>query len=146
MPQNEITAPELGAVLDGLPHGVKTLSLDCFDTIVWRRVAVPTDVFFHLQQSERWRTAGVTASLRAKAEQEARRLAQLVHGRNEVSIETIYQLLLPQADDAEIAAWVNEELIAEALHGFVFEPVRQLIRQAHARQLRVIVVLSLIHI
>lgn len=140
MPNHDITAPDIGAFLDGLPNGIKTLSLDCFDTIVWRRVALPTDVFFHLQQGERWRVAGVTASLRAKAEQDARRLAQLTHGRNEVSIEAIYQQLLPQADSVEIAAWVNDELIAEAMHGFVFEPVRQLIRQAHARKLRVIVV------
>lgn len=140
MPNHDITALELGAFLDALPHGIKTLSLDCFDTIVWRRVALPTDVFFHLQRSERWTAAGVTASLRAKAEQDARRLAQLTLGRNEVSIETIYQQLLPDADDAEIAAWVNDELMAEAAHGFVFEPVRQLIRQAHARHLRVIVV------
>lgn len=136
----EISALELSTLLQTLPSHVKTLSLDCFDTIVWRRVAQPTDVFFNLQNTERWSRAGVTAALRVKAEQEARRHTQLKYGRTEVSIEAIYRSMWPKADDAEIAAWVAEEVAAEADHCFTFEPVIELIRDAHARGMRVIVV------
>lgn len=140
MQHHDITAPELERFLDDLPPGVRTLSLDCFDTIVWRRVAQPTDVFFNLQHTARWRAAGVTAALRARAEGDARRQQFFLLGRHEVSLEAIYRNLLPRADDAEIAAWVADELAAEAENGFVFAPVLELIRRARARGLRVIVV------
>lgn len=140
MRQTEFTARELDAFLDGLPPGVRTLSLDCFDTILWRQVAQPTDVFYNLQQTPRWREAGMTAALRARAENDARRQQELLSGRSEVGIEAIYRELLPQASAAEVDAWVAEELAAEQAHTFAFEPVLQLIRRAQARGLRVIVV------
>lgn len=140
MQHHEITAPDLAGFLDGLPPGIRTLSLDCFDTIVWRRVAQPTDVFFNLQDNPRWLAAGVTAALRARAESEVRRRQYLLLGRNEVSLESIYRSLLPMAAEAEIAEWVRDELAAEAAHGFIFAPVLQLIRRAHEKGLRIIVV------
>lgn len=140
MQPREVTARDLDRFLDSLPPAVKTLSLDCFDTLVWRKVDLPTDVFFNLQHSARWRDAGVTAALRVRAEEAARRRERLLAGRDEVSIEQIYRELLPQAAEPEIAAWVTEELEAEQAHTFVLEPVLWLIRRAHARGLRVVVV------
>lgn len=140
MQHHEITAPDLAGFLDDLPPGIRTLSLDCFDTIVWRRVAQPTDVFFNMQENPRWLAAGVTAALRARAEGELRRRQYLLLGRSEVSLESIYRTLLPMAAEAEIAEWVQDELAAEAAHGFIFAPVLQLIRRAHQMGLRIIVV------
>jgi FMN phosphatase YigB (HAD superfamily) len=140
MPQREFLARDLDGFLDALPPRIKTLSLDCFDTIVWRKVERPTDVFFNLQETSRWRAAGVTAALRAKAESAARAHKRLLSGRGEVSIEEIYRHLLPQASEAEIAAWVSEELAAEEAHTFVFEAVLNLMRRAYARGLRLVVV------
>lgn len=136
----EITADRLPTLMDALPKGVRVLSLDCFDTIVWRKVARPTDVFFALQDSALWQNHGITASLRAKAEDAARRRKQLLHRTHEVTIEEIYRELLPDLRESERATWVALELDAEKRHGFVFEPTLALIRAAHARGLRVIVV------
>ena len=59
----EIGAHELDTLLEQLPPQTKVLSLDCFDTILWRKVARPTDVFFSLQSLEPFRSAGITAAL-----------------------------------------------------------------------------------
>lgn len=136
----EITADRLPTLLDALPKGVRVLSLDCFDTIVWRKVAQPTDVFFALQDSALWQAHGITAPLRAKAEDTARRRKQLLHRTREVNIEEIYRELLPDLSVSERATWIELELDAEKNHGFVLEPTLALIRAAHARGLRVIVV------
>jgi hypothetical protein len=46
----EVTAGQLATLPDHIPRGVRVLSLDCFDTIVWRKVARPTDVFLHCRR------------------------------------------------------------------------------------------------
>src|SRR4051794_1925824 len=53
--------------------GVKVLSLDCFDTLLWRKVAAPTDVFYALAASEPFRRVGLSAAMRISAEGQARR-------------------------------------------------------------------------
>ena len=136
----EITADRLSTLLDAMPKGVRVLSLDCFDTIVWRKVAKPTDVFFALQDSALWQAHGITAPLRAKAEDAARRRKRLLVRSSEVTIVEIYRELLPSLSEPERAEWVALELEAEKRHGFVFEPTLALIRAAHRRGLRVIVV------
>ena len=44
--RTEVRAAEFGQVLDEFAGTVRTLSLDCFDTILFRQTAAPTDVFF----------------------------------------------------------------------------------------------------
>ena len=41
----QVRGHEIAGLLDRLPDGVTTLSLDCFDTLLWRRVQAPRDVF-----------------------------------------------------------------------------------------------------
>ena len=43
-----IRTSELATLLDSIPPGVRYLSLDCFDTLVWRNCATPADVFADL--------------------------------------------------------------------------------------------------
>lgn len=136
----QVTAPELPDLMDSLPPTVKALSLDCFDTLFWRKVARPTDVFFALQQSPLWVAAGITAQLRAKAEVLARRRRHLTSGTHEVSIEDIYRALLRKDDAADVSPWVSAEIEAETAHGFIYAPVLALIRRARARGLRVFIV------
>ena len=72
----EVTAAQLATLPDRIPRGVRVLSLDCFDTIVWRRVAAPHDVFFTLQSSPVWRAHGIRAYHRTQGEAAARARAR----------------------------------------------------------------------
>ncbi|WP_353395208.1 HAD family hydrolase [Hydrogenophaga sp. 5NK40-0174] len=140
MTPTEIAPQELAGLLETLPSGVKALSLDCFDTIVWRRVERPSDVFFNLQAHPRWQEAGMTAALRAKAENRVREEKHLLHGIREVNLLEVYQRLLPDADETEINAWCDVELEEEVASSFAFQPVLELMRAARRKGLRVLVV------
>ncbi|WP_375289032.1 HAD family hydrolase [Qipengyuania sp.] len=122
---------ELAQVLDQWPE-LRCLSLDCFDTLLWRDVHKPRDLFHALPDT--------TIVQRIAAEARARRAVESSGRGNEVSITQIYEQLLPNADRAVINAAVKAELAAEALHCFAFEPIVTLMRDAKARGLKVIVV------
>lgn len=126
-----ILARDLPTALETRPD-VRVLSLDCFDTLLWRDTHAPGDVFRVLD--------GPSPMQRVWAEQRARTDALLRHRRNEVGIADIYAQLLPNADAAERATMVTQELAAEARHCFGFAPVIALMRDARARGLRVIIV------
>lgn len=88
------------------------VSVDCFDTILWRRTARPTDVFLVL--GEELRDAGHLAKgidprgfcrMRTAAEVIARQRKQASRGTGEVSLDEIY---------AELPAYLSD-LSAEAL-------------------------------
>jgi FMN phosphatase YigB (HAD superfamily) len=87
------------ALRDGSP---RVLSLDCFDTLLWRRVPKPSDI--HLLTGTKLCTAGLLAShisphgyshLRHLAEEEARRRQMYVSGSTEVTLEQIHAVLEP---------------------------------------------------
>ena len=46
--QFEVRAYELEGLLDRAPAGIEVLSLDCFDTLIWRSTNAPIDVFADL--------------------------------------------------------------------------------------------------
>jgi FMN phosphatase YigB (HAD superfamily) len=128
------TAAELADVLDRAPAGLRILSLDCFDTLLWRNVQAPADVFADLPID------GGGVWPRTQAEVRARRQAHALEGRREVGIAEIYRSLHPFAPEAEIAAAVAREIEAEARHCYGFAPVAELIAKARLRGLQVIVV------
>ncbi|ARR52487.1 hydrolase [Rhizorhabdus wittichii DC-6] len=129
-----VTAQQIPSLLDEASAGVSVLSLDCFDTLLWRNVQAPSDVFAELGLE------GGAIDPRVLAERQARRGQALLTGRNEVSIEAIHARLVPGGDPAAIAASVQAEIDAEARHCFGFAPVVALIRAAKARGLTVVVV------
>jgi FMN phosphatase YigB (HAD superfamily) len=116
---------------DIVAAGAKVLSLDCFDTLIWRLTHRPTDVFAAAGMALR-------PSARIHAEHEARRLRQVRDGLDEVGIRDIYARAL--AGTAAVDAAVQAELAAEHAHCYAFPPTVELIRRAHAAGLRVIVV------
>jgi FMN phosphatase YigB (HAD superfamily) len=129
--------------LQGWPtsfDGIEVLSLDCFDTLLWRKVAAPTDVFFALEKSTEFQARGLTAALRARAEQNARQANRLTGRGSEVTIEQVYQYALPQATTAQIDELVARELACEAEHCFIFKPVFDLILRARAAGVRIVIV------
>ncbi len=121
----------LPSALDGRPN-IKLLSLDCFDTLLWRDSHAPIDIFNALP--------GMTVLQRQWAESRARTAALVQHRHKEVSIEQIYREMFPNARKAEVAAAVAHELDAEARHCFAFQPAVELIREAKRRGLGVIIV------
>ena len=129
-----VRAHELPTLLDRAPATTRYLSLDCFDTLLWRNVMSPRDIFADLP------LAGGGIWPRAKAEARARRYGFFQRGKNEVPIEDIYRSLLPNADEEAIIAAVQAELDAEARHCYGFTPTIELMRAAKARGLEIIIV------
>ncbi len=138
--QDTLLANELDGSWLSSYDGLKVLSLDCFDTLLWRKVVSPADVFFALAHSAVFTRLGVTAPLRARAETMARRIGWIETGSSEVSLEQIYRHAAPAATEAEIAELAAAELACEADYCFVFQPVFALIAQARALGLKVVVV------
>jgi FMN phosphatase YigB (HAD superfamily) len=122
---------ELPLVLDRYA-GLKVLSLDCFDTLLWRDCHLPQDLFAALP--------GVTAWQRAAGESRARAIARATRGARDVSIGAIYSEVMPHADARTRAAAINAELAAEARHCHAFAPTVALMREARRRGLKVIIV------
>lgn len=130
----KVNAAELPTLLDRAPDGVSVLSLDCFDTLIWRNAQAPRDIFADLA------IPGGAGWVRARAESKARKAARLSQDHAEVTIAEIYRTLMPSASDAEIEAAVAAELDAEARHCFAFAPTVALMRDARRRGLAVVIV------
>lgn len=126
-----ILACDLATALDAWPD-LRVLSLDCFDTLLWRDTHAPQDVFSAL--------GAPNPQQRVWAEQRARGTAALRRRRNEVGIAEIYAELAPNAAADARAAMVAHELAMEARHYFGFAPVIALMQAARARGLMVIIV------
>lgn len=135
-----ISAQDLDGLLDQLPATTQVLSLDCFDTLFWRKVVQPTDVFFSLQNTALFQARGFTAGMRVHSEDMARKKRKLLADTYEVSLTDIYRELMPQANEALLAQAVAAEVACEIAHGFIYEPVARLIERARQRGWRVIVV------
>jgi FMN phosphatase YigB (HAD superfamily) len=143
LPESERTSVRASEFLDALDeqaHGLKVLSLDCFDTLLFRRTATPTDVFFQLQDAPEFRELGLNAKLRAMAEGAARELAQVRRASSEVRLSDIYRAAFPALSDDQVRDLASAELAVEKRACYAFAPSVDLMRAAHARGLRVVVV------
>lgn len=130
--QQTILPHQLPMALD-LHPAAKLLSLDCFDTLLWRDFHAPTDLFALL--------GDITANQRIRAEHAARKVRALDRQpSNEVTLREIYDQLLPHADAAARADAMEREIALERRHCYAFAPTVALIRAAKARGLPVIVV------
>lgn len=129
----------LGTLLDET-EGIEALSLDCFDTILWRHVEQPVDVFFDLQTRPAFVAAGIDARMRHRGESHARQLQFVRAGRTEVSIEQIYLGAKPGLS-REMLAWLAEDELAAEMKACHAHPgAVRLLRAARARGLPVTVV------
>jgi FMN phosphatase YigB (HAD superfamily) len=138
---NTARLPELHKLLaDGNKHGLRYLSLDCFDTVLWRNVAQPTDVFFRMQHRPAARELGLTGLQRIRIESEARTIARVDHGRNEVTLEQIYRTGYPSLDGATIDRLVRDELESEQEACFAYHPIVELMQCALRSGLRLVIV------
>lgn len=127
-------AAGIAGLLDRMPALPDVLSLDCFDTLLWRNVHAPADIFAELPRP------GGAAYPRCQAETLARHTRKSREGVCEVSIEAIYARMELSAEASRLAVLRDAELAAEARHCFAFAPVVALIDAARAAGVRVIVV------
>lgn len=116
-----------------LNSNAKILSLDCFDTLFWRYVSRPFDIFTRLQR-------GFCPTARVKAEMQARSKKWLATGMEEVNIDDIYAELNNHFSTDEQKRVIARELALEIEHGFLFPPALALLREAKARGIRTIIV------
>ncbi|MES2046003.1 MAG: HAD family hydrolase [Pseudomonadota bacterium] len=121
---------EIATLLDRAPAGIRLLSLDCFDTLLWRATHMPQDVFAGFGD------AGGGIEPRVAAEKAARYRRARADGRSEATIEDIHAERAGQPDPAGVA----RELELEAQHCYAFAPTIALIAAAKAAGLGVIVV------
>lgn len=128
-----IFADQMASALDAIASDVDVLSLDCFDTLLWRSTPEPPDLFCELSPP-------LSRLSRMVAEQTARERRLVRDGLGEVTLKDIYRCALPAADEAEIARREAEELALEHRHCLAFPPAVELIRRAKALHKRVIVV------
>lgn len=138
--KSQIRATELLATLDSYGSDIKILSLDCFDTILWRTTATPFDVFYAMQDKPAFSALGFTANLRKQAETHARQRMILQRKKNEVTLKDIYRASFPTLSTEQLEALIEDELTAEKESCYPFPPIIELIRHAHAKGLKIIIV------
>lgn len=136
--KTHVRSQQLLSLLD--EFSVKVLSLDCFDTIIWRHTATPVDVFFTIQEKPSFKSLGFTARMRAQAEGLARQKMYLDHGKTEIKLPDIYRALFPNLTNEEIQSLADDELAAEIESTYVLPPAIELIRAAKKRGLPIIIV------
>ncbi|MHB1947019.1 MAG: HAD family hydrolase [Gammaproteobacteria bacterium] len=138
--QQTIRANQLISAFEYYAPKIKVLSLDCFDTLIWRKTAAPMDVFYMLHSRPAFKDLHFSAMLRILSEDQTRKLKNVVHASNEISLEDIYTTAFPHLPSEQIQELVKEELAAEMEVCFGFPPVMELIRLAHARGIKIIIV------
>jgi predicted HAD superfamily hydrolase len=135
-----ILASDLNKYHTNILSNKKCLSLDCFDTLFWRKVVAPIDIFFELANHELFKDKKISAYHRIDFEKKARHLKYIKSGVTEVTIEEIYKAGITSLSESNIKDLVNAEIKTEIEFGFIFEPVFKLIQEAKNKNLKVIIV------
>lgn len=138
--RDTIYAGQLPHILNQDYSHIKILSLDCFDTLLWRMAATPRDVFLEMEHTEVFQSIGLTATLRQQAEAKARSLRQLKENKTEVTLDDIYREHLPTLTENELLALNNTEIAVEQSVCYAYPPAIELIRSAKHFGIKIIIV------
>lgn len=136
----QIQSNHLSTLLDAFGPDIKVLSLDCFDTLVWRKSIYPNGVFFAAQKKPVFQSLNFTARLRMDCEGKARSLAILKNKKFDITLEEIYRAGFPALHSEIINKLAEEELATEMEYCYAMPPVVELISAAKKRGLKVIIV------
>lgn len=131
---------ELQDALAFYAEDINILSLDCFDTLLWRHTATPTDLFYDLQDKPNFKRLNINARGRISYEALARRKSMYFKNSPEVTLRDIYLSAFDDLDEASIEALTEEELACEQAALYAFPPIVALIRKAYALGLTIIIV------
>lgn len=137
--KTQVAASDLPHVLDDYGDSIKVLSLDCFDTLLWRKTATPRDVFAALSAHPAVSSLGITPQQRMSAAARAYRAKLLETGSRQIDIGDIYRSFSSLSAETQ-AQLAEAEVETEANICFAFFPCVELIRQAHARGIKIIIV------
>lgn len=137
---NQAHASHLISAFNQHVSQISVLSLDCFDTILWRKTATPADVFHDLHKRPTFKALDYHSFLRTQSESNARLKKLLTTGSNEVQLRDIYLAAFPNLTEEQITALEEEELAAEIDACYPHPSVVELIRTAHAAGLKIIIV------
>lgn len=117
---------------------IDILSVDCFDTLFWRSVSKPIDIFYKCAKNELYQRNFISATKRIKAESLARSRARMTKRTNEVSIYDIFSEL---GLDSKITNELIEiEIENEIQNGYIYEPIYKIIKNAKEKNKKVIIV------
>lgn len=107
-------------------NDIKTVSFDVFDTIVFRKVSRPVDIFSQVfERSELAKSSIYSASEFNEARQNGEKRAKTNSQSSEVSLEKIYECL-PIAIK-NVRELIELELQLESEYSFVYQPIVDLI-------------------
>lgn len=137
--KTQITAAELPFLLDYFNKDITTLSLDCFDTLIWRQTAAPKDVFYAMQHRPAFQELGVTAYQRISAAARAYRLQHVKHGNHQIYLADIYKQFTALSH-SEQNRLIHEEMLAEMEKCYAYPYTIELVRKAIAKGLKIVIV------
>lgn len=136
----KIAASELHLLTEEFLNQYQVITFDCFDTLLWRNVERPIDVFYTMTKKPMFQQCNFTADLRIKYEEIARRRQFVEKGQREVSYRDIYLTFNPLLSDQAIEALYAEELEAEIEHCYAFKPMVDILNKALALNKKVLIV------
>ncbi|MEO8400418.1 MAG: HAD family hydrolase [Gammaproteobacteria bacterium] len=137
---DKIFSADLDLALMHYASKIKVLSLDCFDTILWRKTATPIDVFYDLQNRPAFKSLGFTALLRATGETNARKQQIIKNGKSEVQLHDIYRANFPDLNQDLLNRLTEEEMAAEIEACYAFPPLIELILKAYSQGIKIVIV------
>jgi FMN phosphatase YigB (HAD superfamily) len=120
--------------------GRKIATFDCFDTVFWRGVLEPQDVYYALAEDPLFVEHRISARVRVHAEAEARTKHSFANRTTEATLEEIYAECASHAGEATVRELAEREVQKEIEIGFIFEPILALLREAKARGIQVAIV------
>lgn len=138
--KQQVMANEAHNLLVDCESEINTLSLDCFDTLLWRKAVTPVDVFFDMQNKPAFKKIGMTALSRADAEKKARNKKYFSKKIAEVTLNDIYLSYDPELSETELAILSEAELAAEMETCYAFAPTIELMKQAKQKGMAIIIV------
>ena len=138
--QTTISVMQLPLFLVEHVKDAKVLSLDCFDTLLWRKVASPFDVFYQLQLNADFKARGLNASQRMRLESALRRSRAIEGLSSEVNLKEIYASAFDDEPSEAAEMLVQAEIDVEKELCFIFEPMCDLLVGAKKLGLKTVIV------
>lgn len=127
------------SILNQIPHGVKLISFDCFDTLLWRNVHEPKDVFYSLCDNEVMKKHGLTVGLRMAGENTAYHLNKIKKNQTQATLQDIYKQTFPDLNPDQLETLTQIELALEKETCFAYEPMIELIHALHDKGYQLII-------
>lgn len=138
--KTKVSSSELLSEFHRYANKIKILSLDCFDTLLWRSVASPQDVFYSMAESAAFKELGFNALMRINGEKLAYKISRVKYATKQAKLHDIYRASFPNINEEQLQALTKAELAAEAAVCFAFPPVMELILAAKTYGIKVIIV------